>query len=123
MGLSTGAGYKQRGESAEFLLAAYGISARVGFSAVKLAREAGIKVGLFRPVTCWPYPSDALRELMTKARGTLVFELSSGQMLEDVRLTAPPGHHVGFFGKMGGILPTPAEVCQEIRKFVETCDG
>jgi 2-oxoglutarate ferredoxin oxidoreductase subunit alpha len=110
-------------EGAKYLLVAYGICARVGLSAVKLAREAGINIGLFRPVTCWPYPEVALRPLMAKAKGTLVFELSGGQMVEDVRLAAPGGHPVGFFGKMGGVLPTPADVCNEIKKFVEKCDG
>jgi 2-oxoglutarate ferredoxin oxidoreductase subunit alpha len=110
-------------EDAEYLLCAYGICARVGFSAVKMARERGIRVGLFRPVTCWPYPNDAIRPLMAKGKGTLVFELSSGQMVEDVRLAAPPGHRVGFYGKMGGVLPTPEDVFNEITRFVETCHG
>ena len=110
-------------DDAEYVLVAYGVCARIGLGAVKLARQAGIKVGLFRPVTCWPYPSDALRTLMTRVRGTLVFELSAGQMVEDVRLTAPPGHRVGFFGKMGGVLPSPAEVYERIREFVGDADG
>ncbi len=110
-------------EDAEYLLVAYGISARLGFSAVKFAREAGIRIGLFRPVTCWPYPTGALRALMAKAKGTLVVELSSGQMVEDARLAAPGDHRVEFFGRMGGVLPAPAELCEEIKKFVERCHG
>jgi 2-oxoglutarate ferredoxin oxidoreductase subunit alpha len=110
-------------EDAEYLLIAYGISARVGFSAVKMAREAGIRIGLFRPITCWPYPEKGLRPLMEKAKGSLVFELSAGQMVEDARLSAPPGHPVEFFGKMGGVLPTPADVFEQIKAFVEKCNG
>jgi 2-oxoglutarate ferredoxin oxidoreductase subunit alpha len=110
-------------DDADFLFVAYGISARVGLSAVKLARETGIRIGLFRPVTCWPYPSDALRELMSRTKGTLVFELSGGQMVEDVRLATPVDRPVEFFGKMGGVLPTPAEVLDQIKRFVETCNG
>ena len=110
-------------EDAEYLLVAYGICARVAYSAAKLARAKGIRVGLFRPVTCWPYPSEALRNLMSRTQGTLVFELSAGQMLEDARLAAPGDHPVAFFGKMGGVLPTPAQVADEIRKFVEGLHG
>ncbi|MCP4593088.1 MAG: 3-methyl-2-oxobutanoate dehydrogenase subunit VorB [bacterium] len=107
-------------DDAEFLVVAYGISARIGLSAAKLARERGLKVGLFRPITLWPFPSEALQEATQQVRGSLVFELSGGQMVEDVRL-ASPGHPVEFFGKMGGVLPSPTELCDEIFKAAERC--
>jgi 2-oxoglutarate ferredoxin oxidoreductase subunit alpha len=107
-------------DDAEFLVVAYGISARIGFSAAKLARRRGLKAGLFRPITLWPFPSEALDKLMHKVAGALVFELSGGQMVEDVRLAAP-GRPVEFFGKMGGVLPTPAQLCDEIFKAAERC--
>ncbi|MFH0982346.1 MAG: 3-methyl-2-oxobutanoate dehydrogenase subunit VorB [Planctomycetota bacterium] len=107
-------------DDAEFLVVAYGISARIGFSAAKLARQRGLRVGLFRPVTLWPFPSEALDELMQRVRGALVFELSGGQMVEDVRLAAP-GRPVEFFGKMGGVLPSPSQLCDEILKAAERC--
>ncbi|MCK4660675.1 MAG: 3-methyl-2-oxobutanoate dehydrogenase subunit VorB [Phycisphaerae bacterium] len=109
-------------DDAEFLVAAYGISARIAFSAIKMARERGLKVGLFRPVTLWPFPSEALAEIGNRVNGTLVFELSGGQMLEDVRL-ALPGRPVEFFGKMGGVLPSPSELCEEIFKAAERCNA
>ena len=107
-------------DDAEFLIVAYGICARIGFSAAKLARQRGLKVGLFRPVTLWPFPSEALDDHMQRVRGALVYELSAGQMVEDVRLAAP-GRPVRFFGKMGGVLPSPAQVCDEILKAAESC--
>lgn len=109
-------------DDAEFLVVAYGICARIGFSAAKLARERGLKVGLFRPITLWPFPSEALDEITQRVNGTLVFELSSGQMVEDVRL-ASPGRPVEFFGKMGGVIPSPEEVCEEIFKAAERCNA
>ena len=109
-------------DDAEFLVVAYGISARIGFSAVKLARERGLRAGLFRPITLWPFPAKALDEIMQRVNGALVFELSGGQMVEDVRLSSP-GRPVEFFGKMGGVLPTPGELCEEIFKAAERCNG
>lgn len=107
-------------DDAEFAVVAYGICARIGFSAAKLARQRGLKVGLFRPVTLWPFPSEALHEVMQRVDGALVFELSSGQMVEDVRLAAP-GRPVHFFGKMGGVVPSPAELCDQIFTAAERC--
>lgn len=109
-------------DNAEFLVVAYGICSRIGFSAAKLARERGLKVGLFRPVTLWPFPSEALNEIMQRVSGALVFELSGGQMVEDVRLAAP-GRPVEFFGKMGGVVPSPEQLCNEIFKAAEHCNA
>jgi 2-oxoglutarate ferredoxin oxidoreductase subunit alpha len=110
-------------EDAEVLVVAYGICARLGLSAVKLARREGIKAGLFRPITLNPFPYQALGELMGRMHGVLAFELSAGQMVEDVRLAAPANCRVEFFGRMGGVLPPPTEVCQQIRSFAEALYG
>lgn len=101
-------------EDAEYLVVAYGISARCAFTAVKRLREQGVKVGLLRPVTLWPFPTQRLRALARKAKALLVFELSGGQMLEDVQLAVQGRRPVRFFGKMGGVLPTPEEIAEQI---------
>lgn len=102
---------------AEYLLVAYGICARCGFSAVKLARERGMRVGLLRPVTLWPFPTLRLQQLARQVRAMLVFELSSGQMVEDVRLAVAGRVPVRFFGKMGGVLPAPEEIADHIAEL------
>ncbi|MDC0357247.1 3-methyl-2-oxobutanoate dehydrogenase subunit VorB [Oligoflexia bacterium] len=106
-------------EDAEWLIVAYGIGARIALSAIKLARAQGLKIGLFRPISLFPFPDVELRSQMERTKGALTFELSSGQMVEDVRLTAPPNYRVDFFGKMGGVLPTPPELCEVMLRFAK----
>lgn len=106
-------------EDAEHLIIAYGISARLALSAITAARKDGVKLGLFRPISLWPFPSPELKAQMEKVKSSFVFELSAGQMVEDVRLAAPANHKIGFFGKMGGVVPTPKELKMEIYKFLE----
>ena len=97
-------------EDAEFAIVAYGTAARVARSAIARAREKGIKVGLFRPITLWPFPERELARLSRRLHGILTVELSSGQMVEDVRLAVEGRCPVGFHGRMGGLVPTPDEV-------------
>jgi 2-oxoglutarate ferredoxin oxidoreductase subunit alpha len=97
-------------EDAEFAIAAYGTAARVARSAITKAREKGIKVGLFRPITLWPFPERELARLSRHLHGVLTVELSSGQMVEDVRLAVEGRCPVAFHGRMGGMVPTPDEV-------------
>ena len=96
-------------------MVAYGTAARVARTAIDRAREAGLRVGLFRPVTLWPFPSAALASLAWRVRAVLVVELSAGQLVEDVRLAvegrAPVFHH----GRTGGMVPTPADVVDALR--------
>ena len=99
------------------MVAAFGAAARIVRSAVNQAREEDIRAGLFRPITLWPYPVQALRELTPKA--FLTVELNMGQMVEDVRLAVEGAAPVSFFGKCGGVLPTPDEVLLEIKKIAE----
>ena len=101
-------------DDAEIVLVAFGASARIARSAVVAAREQGIKAGLIRPITLWPFPTDAFESVMDTARDFLVVEMNMGQMVEDVRLVSEGRVPVEFFGRTGGIIPTPAEVLKRI---------
>ena len=101
-------------EDADIVLVAYGASARIARSAVVAAREQGIKAGLIRPITLWPYPVDTLETVMDTAKAFLVVEMSMGQMVDDVRLAAKGRVPVEFYGKSGGLIPTPGEVLDVI---------
>lgn len=101
-------------EDAEIVIVAFGIAARLAYSAVRMLRRQGKRVGLFRPVTLFPYPSDQIAKIATRVRSLLVFELNSGQMLEDVRLAVEGRCPVRFFGKMGGVLPAPEEIVEVV---------
>jgi len=95
---------------AELVIVAYGISARIAKQYVNMARKAGLKVGLFRPMTLWPFPENAIRRLADQGKRFLVVELSTGQMLQDVRLAVGGRTQVYFVGIAGGLLPTPREL-------------
>ena len=97
-------------EDADFAIVAYGTAARVARSAIANAREKGVKVGLFRPITLWPFPERELARISRHLQGILTVELSSGQMVEDVRLAVAGRCPVAFHGRMGGLVPTPDEV-------------
>jgi 2-oxoglutarate/2-oxoacid ferredoxin oxidoreductase subunit alpha len=97
-------------DDAEYLIVAYGSCARICQKTVKLARQKGIKVGLLRPITLFPYPTKIIREMIGKIKGILTVELSAGQMVEDVRLAADGKVKVAFHGRMGGTTPSPDEV-------------
>ncbi len=105
----------ERLEDAELLIVAYGTAARVARTVVARAREAGLAVGLFRPITLWPFPEQELRTLSERMRGILVVELSAGQMVEDVRLAVEGRSPVAFHGRTGGMIPTPDEVLAALR--------
>lgn len=104
-------------EDAEYIVAAYGATARVVRSAVESARAEGIKVGLIRPITLWPFPEKTIADAAKRVKGMLTVEMSMGQMVEDVRLAANGACSVSFFGRTGGVVPTPAEVLREIKKL------
>lgn len=106
---------------AEWLVVGFGTAGRVAQTAVKLARADGCPVGLFRPVSLYPFPDQRLRELARQVRGILVVEMNAGQMVEDVRLVVDGQTPVHFYGRMGGVVPLPDEVLAEIRKL--TNDG
>ena len=104
-------------DGAEIVVVAYGTAARIVQTAVKEARAEGIPVGLFRPISMFPFPYDRLDQIANDARQFLVVELSAGQMIEDVRLGTHCRLPISFFGKLGGIVPLPEDVLAEIRKL------
>ena len=104
-------------EDADLLLVAFGTVGRVCQSVVREAREEGIKVGLLRPVTLWPYPSARLAELAEQVRGMLVVEMNAGQMIEDVLLAVEGRCPVEFYGRMGGPIPLPDEILPELERL------
>ena len=103
-------------EDADVLVVAYGASSRIVRSAVNTAREQGIKAGLLRPFTLWPYPKKQLAAEAERAKSVLVVEMSMGQMVDDVRLVVNGTRPVEFYGRTGGMVPTPAEVLEQIKK-------
>ena len=108
-----------RTEDADVIVVAYGASSRVARSAVNKAREEGLKVGLVRPITLWPFPTDAIQRAAKQAKHLLVVEMSMGQMVDDVRLAVEGSVPVSFYGRTGGIIPTPKEVLGEIKKLLK----
>jgi 2-oxoglutarate ferredoxin oxidoreductase subunit alpha len=103
-------------EDAKIAVAAYGSAARVCRRAVDVARDEGIPAGLLRPISLWPFPVKAFEEVAARVDAFLVVEMSLGQMIEDVRLATKCSRPVHFYGRTGGMVPTPAEVLGEIRK-------
>jgi 2-oxoglutarate ferredoxin oxidoreductase subunit alpha len=102
-------------DDADIVLVAYGTSARVSGAAVRMARDKGIKAGLIRPISLWPFPKDILAELAKKVGNMLVVEMSMGQMIDDVKLATEGKTKVHFHGRPGGGIPTPTEVFEKIR--------
>ena len=105
-------------EDAEYLFVAYGTSARVCQKSVQLAREQGIKVGLLRPITLFPFPTKRINELAGKVKGILSVEMSAGQMVEDVLLSVNGKTPVSHFGRLGGIVTTPEEVVENLKSNI-----
>lgn len=104
-------------DDADVVVVAFGASARIARSAVVMAREAGIKAGLLRPITLWPFPEDAVTEAMEHAKAFLSVEMNMGQMVDDIRLIAGCKTQVEHFGRTGGNVPTPAEVLEKIKEL------
>ena len=103
-------------EDAEICVVAFGIASRVAKNAVVAAREEGLKVGLIRPITLWPFPTEVLAKAADQVKGFISVEMSMGQMIEDVRLAPQCKKPVGFCGRCGGMIPSPDEVLESIRK-------
>ena len=101
-------------DDADIVIVAYGASSRVSRSAVDMARKNGIKAGLIRPITLWPYPVDTIKKAASTAKVFLSVEMSMGQMVDDVRLAVNGRVPVEFYGRTGGIIPTPKEVYDKI---------
>ena len=101
-------------EDADLVIVAYGITSRIARTAVDKARSQGLKVGLLRPITLWPFPSEIIEKLANHAQSFLTVELSAGQMVEDVRLAVNGKKPVYFYGRMGGMMPNPKEIYEQI---------
>lgn len=102
-------------EGADYLIISFGSVARISTKAKELAAEEGIKVGIIRPITLWPFPSEAIRKAAQGKKGILVVELNAGQMIEDVRLAVHDALPVKHFGRMGGIIPSPSEIVEALK--------
>jgi 2-oxoglutarate ferredoxin oxidoreductase subunit alpha len=107
-------------DDAEFAIIGFGTAGRVALSAVRQARQQGIKVGLLRPITVSPFPFDAIEQLAGRVSGILVTEMNSGQMLEDVRLAVKGRVPVEFYGRMGGVVPFTEEILHEIERIASS---
>ena len=107
-------------EDAEQIVVGFGTAGRVAQTAVKQARAEGLRAGLFRPISLFPFPEQRLAELAGRARGFLVVEMNAGQMVEDVRLAVNGKAPVKFYGRMGGMVPLPDEVLEEIHKLARS---
>ena len=105
-------------DDADYLIVAYGSSARISQKAVELGRAKGIKVGLLRPITLFPFPKDQILELTDQVKGILSVELSAGQMVEDVQLSAQFKVPVEHFGRTGGIIHTPEEILEALEQKI-----
>lgn len=105
-------------EDADIIISSYGTTSRVVESAVKTLREEGYKVGVIRPITLWPFPEKAFKAAKN-AKAFLSVEMSMGQMVEDIKLATECRAPVYFFGRTGGIIPTPAEIVEEVKKIAK----
>ena len=104
-------------EDAEPIVVAFGIAARIAKGAVMNARSEGLKVGMLRPITLWPFPSAKIEELANSIKHFLVFEMNMGQMIEDVQLALSGKGEVSFYGRPGGVIPTPSEITRVISRL------
>lgn len=105
-------------DDSEYLFVAYGSSARICQRSMQMAKEKGIKVGLLRPITLWPFPSYEIEMLADKVKGILSVEMNAGQMVEDVRLASKFKTKVEHFGRYGGMIPTPEEVFNALEQKI-----
>ncbi len=104
-------------EDAKLIVVAFGIAARIAKGAIKNARRNGLKVGMLRPITLWPFPSEKVQELAKRTKQFLVFEMNMGQMIEDVQLAVAGKGEVSFYGRPGGVISTPSEVLRVISRL------
>ena len=106
----------QQMEDADYIIVSFGSAARIAEKALELAREEGLKVGLFRPITLWPFPQKELAEAAQGKKGVLVAEINAGQMVQDVRLAINNTVKVEHFGRLGGIVPEPEEIVKALKE-------
>lgn len=102
-------------DDADYVIVAFGSAARLSDKAIQIAREQGIKVGLFRPITLWPFPTKEIAELAKTKKGILVVEINAGQMVQDVMLAVNGAVPVEHYGRLGGIVPEPNEIVEALK--------
>ena len=103
------------GEDADYVIVAFGSAARIAQKSMEIARAEGIKVGLFRPITLWPFPKKEIDEVARGKKGILVAEINAGQMVDDVRLAINGKEPVEYFGRLGGVVPEPDEIVDALK--------
>ena len=103
-------------DDAEYMIVAFGSAARIAEKAIEMARAEGIKVGLFRPITLWPFPTNEIAAAAAKVKGVLVAEINAGQMVDDVRLAVNGKVPVEHYGRLGGIVPEPEEMVKVLKE-------
>ncbi len=104
-------------EDAEVVVAAFGSMARISRTAVRMARSEGIKLGLLRPISVWPFPYEPLRALSRRVGTILTVEMNAGQMVEDVRLAVAERAETPFYGQLGGLVPSPNDILREVKRY------
>lgn len=104
-------------EDADVVVAAYGSTARIVKTAMEKCKAEGLKVGLIRPITLWPYPTEAFDKINPNCKGILTVEMNTGQMTDDVNIAVKGRWKTGFYGRFGGMIPTPKEIANEITKM------
>ena len=105
----------QNCEDADYIIVSFGSAARISEKAIENARAEGIKVGLFRPITVWPFPEKEIAAMAKGKKGVLVAEINAGQMVEDVRLAINGEVPVEHFGRLGGMVPDPEEIVNALK--------
>ena len=106
-------------DDAEYMIVAFGSAARIAQKAIDMARSEGIRIGLFRPITLWPFPTNEIAAMGKGKKGILVVEINAGQMVQDVRLAVNGEEPVEQFGRLGGIVPEPNEIVDALRKMMK----
>ena len=109
----------QQLDDADYMIVSFGSASRIAESAIEIARGEGIKVGLFRPITLWPFPEEQIRKAAEGKKGILVAEINAGQMVEDVRLAVNGAVPVAHFGRLGGIVPEPDEIVNALKEKLQ----
>ena len=105
-------------EDADVVIAAYGTTSRIAKTAIAKLEKEGFKVGLIRPITLWPYPYDEFKKINSKCKGILTIEMNAGQMLDDVKIAVEGKFPVYFYGRTGGMVPTPNEMVDQVKKIM-----
>ncbi len=106
-------------EDAEYVVVAYGTAARIARSSLQMLNANGIKTGMIRPISLWPYPKKAFDKIPSSCKGIIVFEMSMGQMLDDVRIANKGRFPLAFYGRSGGVVPEPEELVEAVMSFQE----